>query len=252
CTMDAAYVCNAMHCTEIVHCSEYNHSYLSVRENTDVEFTNLHVFSDGVHVDAVAWSPETSLDKLPPVIRFCTTAADRKIRLWTSDLQNNCDAKVSLINHLNHRVALISNCFRSPLVAWDLDGNEIISFRLHSPGVSVCWHPEDICKLMVAVKKGTIRQVLLMSADRCLTNTIKVGAVVATIWMINTTLSRYPLVKRPAHVDKARHFRSHGIQLSLQPVIIGSASVGGGLSWHRTLPLCVIGGDRKLFWMTEL
>ncbi|KTG25210.1 hypothetical protein cypCar_00008808 [Cyprinus carpio] len=69
-------------------------------EVEDVEFTNLHVFSDGVRVDAVAWSPETSLDKLPPVIR-----------------------------------------------AWDLDGNEIISFRLHSPGVSVCWHPEDICKV---------------------------------------------------------------------------------------------------------
>uniref|UniRef100_A0A8C2BZE1 Nucleoporin 37 n=1 Tax=Cyprinus carpio TaxID=7962 RepID=A0A8C2BZE1_CYPCA len=216
-------------------------------EVEDVEFTNLHVFSDGVRVDAVAWSPETRLDKLPPVIRFCTTAADRKIRLWTSDLQNNCDAKVAL------SIILYTDKIFAMILAWDLDGNEIISFRLHSPGVSVCWHPEDICKLMVVEKKGTIRgQVLLMSADRCLTNTIKVGAVVATIWMINTTLSRYPLVKRPAHVDKARHFRSHGIQLSLQPVIIGSASVGAGLSWHRTLPLCVIGGDRKLFWMTEL
>lgn len=41
--------------------------------------------------------------------------------------------------------------------------------------------------------------------------------------------------------------------LSLQPVMIGSATVGSGLSWHRTLPLCVLGGDRKLcFWMTEL
>uniref|UniRef100_A0A8C0XXS7 Nucleoporin 37 n=1 Tax=Cyprinus carpio carpio TaxID=630221 RepID=A0A8C0XXS7_CYPCA len=212
-----------------------------------------------------AWSPETSLDKLPPVIRFCTTAADRKIRLWTSDLQNNCDAKVeNYVNQFKRSESIQMIFDRTIHEAWDLDGNEIISFRLHSPGVSVCWHPEDICKLMVAEKKGTIRgQVLLMSADRCLTNTIKVGAVVATIWMINTTLSRYPLVKRPAHVDKARHFRfiftndqinkqSHGIQLSLQPVIIGSASVGAGLSWHRTLPLCVIGGDRKLFWMTEL
>lgn len=41
--------------------------------------------------------------------------------------------------------------------------------------------------------------------------------------------------------------------LSLQPVTIGSATVGSGLSWHRTLPLCVVGGDRKLcFWMTEM
>ncbi len=28
--------------------------------------------------------------------RFCTAAADRKVRLWTSDLQNNCDVKVAL------------------------------------------------------------------------------------------------------------------------------------------------------------
>lgn len=41
--------------------------------------------------------------------------------------------------------------------------------------------------------------------------------------------------------------------LSLQPVAMGSATLGSGLSWHRTLPLCVLGGDRKLcFWMTEM
>ncbi|KTF92050.1 hypothetical protein cypCar_00016076 [Cyprinus carpio] len=122
-------------------------------EVEDVEFTSLQVFMHGVRVDAIAWSPETRLDKLPPVIRV-----------------------------------------------WNLDGNETISFRLRSPGVSVCWHPEDICKLMVAEKKGTIRfydlvtqhailsldsgQVPLMSADWCLTNTIKVGAVVANEWVI--------------------------------------------------------------------
>lgn len=27
--------------------------------------------------------------------RFCTAAADRKIRLWRSDHQNNCDVKVA-------------------------------------------------------------------------------------------------------------------------------------------------------------
>ncbi|RXN17756.1 nucleoporin Nup37 isoform X2 [Labeo rohita] len=145
-------------------------------EVEDVEFTSLQVFVHGVRVDAIAWSPETRLDKLPQVIRV-----------------------------------------------WDLDGNETISFRLRSPGVSVCWHPEDNFKLMVAEKKGTIRfydlvtqhailsldsgQVPLMSADWCLTNTIKVGAVVANDWVIwDITRSSYPLEKRPAHADKARHF----------------------------------------------
>uniref|UniRef100_A0A673K524 Nucleoporin Nup37 n=2 Tax=Sinocyclocheilus TaxID=75365 RepID=A0A673K524_9TELE len=270
-------------------------------EVEDVEFTSLQVFLHGVRVDAIAWSPETRLDKLPPVIRFCTAAADRKVRLWTSDLQNNCDVKVmeghtSYINHLvfepaeGKQIASVSDDHTCRV--WNLDGNETISFRLRSPGVSVCWHPEDICKLMVAEKKGTIRfydlvtqhailsldsgQVPLMSADWCLTNTIKVGAVVANDWVIwDITRSSYPLEKRPAHVDKARHFRWSRANENLfattgypgkinsqllvhhlghpQPVMIGSASVGAGLSWHRTLPLCVIGGDRKLFfWMTEM
>uniref|UniRef100_A0A673I975 Nucleoporin Nup37 n=1 Tax=Sinocyclocheilus rhinocerous TaxID=307959 RepID=A0A673I975_9TELE len=253
-------------------------------EIEDVEFTNLQVFSHGVRVDAIAWSPETRLDKLPPVIRFCTTATDRKIRLWTSDLQNNCDAKVmeghtNYINHLvfepaeGKQIASVSDDHTCRV--WDLDGNETVSFRLRSPGVSVCWHPEDICKLMVAEKKGTIRfydlviqhailsldsgHVPLMSADWCLTNTIKVGAVVANDWVIwDITRSRWSRANEnlfattgcPGKINSQLlvHHLGHP-----QPVIIGSASVGAGLSWHRTLPLCVIGGDRKLFfWMTEL
>ncbi|XP_077090476.1 nucleoporin Nup37 isoform X1 [Siphateles boraxobius] len=307
-------------------------------EDTEVEgieFTSLQVFMHGVRVDAIAWSPETRLDKLPPVIRLCTTAADKKIRLWTSNLQTNCDVKLmeghtSYINHLvfepaeGKQIASVSDdhtCSRVvsfdywlevpvtqgnaeltgftgiPAVlkddrVWDLDGNETTSFRLRSPGVSVFWHPEDICKLMVAEKKGTIRfydlvtqhailsldsgQMPLMSADWCLTNTIKVGAVVANDWVIwDITRSSYPLEKRPAHVGKARHFRWSRANENLfattgypgkinsqllvhhlghsQPVMIGSASVGAGLSWHKTLPLCVVGGDRKLFfWMTEM
>lgn len=145
---------------------------------------------------------------------------------------------------------------------------------------------------MVAEKKGTIRfydlvtqhailsldsgQVPLMSADWCLTNTVKVGAVAGNDWVIwDITRSSYPLEKRPAHFDRGRHFRWSRAQENLfattgypgkinsqllvhhlghpQPVMTGSASVGAGLSWHRTLPLCVIGGDRKLFfWMTEM
>lgn len=39
-------------------------------EVEDVEFTSLQVFVHGVRVDAIAWSPETRLDKLPQVIRY--------------------------------------------------------------------------------------------------------------------------------------------------------------------------------------
>ncbi|XP_031687510.1 nucleoporin Nup37 isoform X2 [Oncorhynchus kisutch] len=210
-----------------------------------VEFTTLRVFHHALRVDCLAWSPESRLDKLPQLIRV-----------------------------------------------WDLEGNETTTFRLRSPGVSVCWHPEDAFKLMVAEKKGTIRfydlvtqqailsldcgQSPLMSADWCLSNTIKVGAVTGSDWVIwDITRSSYPQEKRPAHVERAGNFRWSRVNENLfsttgcpgkissqllvhhlghpQPVMIGSATVGAGLSWHRSLPLCVIGGDRKLsFWMTEM
>uniref|UniRef100_A0AAQ4PXS7 Nucleoporin Nup37 n=1 Tax=Gasterosteus aculeatus aculeatus TaxID=481459 RepID=A0AAQ4PXS7_GASAC len=232
---------------------------------------------------------------------FCTAAADRKLRLLTSDLQDRHEVKVmeghtSYINHLvfepteGKQIASVSDDHTCRV--WDLDGKESCTLRLRSPGVSVCWHPEEAFKLMVAEKKGTIRfydlltqqailsldcgQSPLLSADWCLTNTIKVGAAAGNDWLIwDITRSSYPQEKRPAHVDKARLFKWSRANENLfattgcpgkistqllihhlghpQPVTVGSAAVGSGLSWHRTLPLCVVGGDRKLsFWMTEM
>lgn len=69
-----------------------------------VEFNVLRAFHHELRVDALAWSPESRLDRLP-IIRFCTAAADRKLRLLTSDLQDKHEVKVmeghaSYINHL--------------------------------------------------------------------------------------------------------------------------------------------------------
>ncbi|MEE6507595.1 hypothetical protein FKM82_026906 [Ascaphus truei] len=175
---------------------------------------------------------------------------------------------------------------------WDLEGNQIAIFVLRSPGMSVAWHPEDAFKLMVAEKTGTIRfydltthqailsldsvQVPLMSADWCLRNTSRVGAVAGNDWLIwEMTRSSYPQDNKPVHADRARLFRWSKCNDNLfattgcpgkvnsqllihhlghpQPILIGSAPVGSGLSWHRTLPLCVVGGYRKLlFWVTEM
>uniref|UniRef100_A0A3Q2WIL7 Nucleoporin 37 n=2 Tax=Haplochromis burtoni TaxID=8153 RepID=A0A3Q2WIL7_HAPBU len=239
-----------------------------------VEFNVLRAFHHELRVDALAWSPESRLDRMP-TIRY-----------------------VSFIKHLIHFFCFLlcqqlnkslTNIFHLSQV-WDLDGNESATFRLQSPGISVCWHPKEVFKLMVAEKKGTIRfydmvtqqailsleSELLMSADWCLTNTIKVGGVSGSDWLIwDITRSSYPQEKRPAHIDKARLFRWSRANENLfattgcpgkintqliihhlghpQPVAIGSVTVGSGLSWHRTLPLCVVGGDRKLcFWMTEM
>ncbi|NXW60043.1 NUP37 protein, partial [Eurystomus gularis] len=175
---------------------------------------------------------------------------------------------------------------------WDLEGNEKAHFVLRSPGMSVCWHPEEAFKLMVAEKNGTIRfydlitqqailsleceQTPLMSADWCLKNTLKIGAVAGSDWLMwDMTRSSYPQDKRPVHVDRARLFRWSRVNENLfatigypgktttqllvhhlghpQPILTGTAAVGSGLTWHRTLPLCAVGGDHKIFfWVTEM
>uniref|UniRef100_A0AAY4C227 Nucleoporin Nup37 n=1 Tax=Denticeps clupeoides TaxID=299321 RepID=A0AAY4C227_9TELE len=234
-----------------------------------VEFNTLWIFHHGVRVDCLAWSPESRLDHLP----------QNTVCVYVNQLVfEPTEGK---------QIASVSDDHTCRI--WDLDGNEAAVFRLRSPGTSVCWHPEEMYKLMVAEKRGIIRfydlvtqqavlsldsgQVPLMSADWCLTNTIKVGAVVGTNWVIwDITRSSYPQEKRPVHAGIFRWSRANENLFSTtdfpgkissqllvhhlghpQPVMIGSSTVGGGLSWHRTLPLCVMGGDRKLaFWMTEM
>nr|XP_057921829.1 nucleoporin Nup37 isoform X3 [Doryrhamphus excisus] len=210
-----------------------------------VEFNVLRVFQHELRVDALAWSPESHLDRIP-IIRFCTAAADRTLRLLTSNLQDRHEVKVmgghsSFINHLvfepteGKQIASVSDDHTCRV--WDLDGRETTTFRLRSPGISVCWHPEDVLKLMVAEKKGTIRfydlvtqqailsldsgQSALTSADWCLTNTIKVGAVACNDWLIwDITRSSYPQEKRPAHRDKAQQFKFFPPSGGLEPMKI--------------------------------
>ncbi|CAJ0939898.1 unnamed protein product [Ranitomeya imitator] len=146
--------------------------------------------------------------------------------------------------------------------------------------------------LMVAEKTGIIRiydlsrhqailsleslQTPLMSADWCLQNTFRVGAVAANDWIFwEMPHSSCPQATKPVHSDRARCFKwskcnenifattgcpgkmntqllIHHLEHPL-PILIGSAPVSSGLSWHRSLPLCVVGGYRKLFfWLTEM
>ncbi|XP_063783872.1 nucleoporin Nup37 [Pseudophryne corroboree] len=266
-----------------------------------IEFKTLKTFQHGARVDAIAWSPETRCDTLIPHLRFCTAAGDKTIKIFTSDFQDQNEYKV-IEGHSGYINDVVFCSYEGSEIAsvsddhtcriWDLVGNQIAKFMLRSPGMSVAWHPEEAFKLMVAEKSGTIRfyelttnqailslesmQMPLMSADWCLRNAFKVGAVAGNDWVFwEMPRSSYPQDNKPVHPDRARYFRwskcnenlfattgcpgKTNTQLLIHhlghphPILVGTAPVGSGLSWHRSLPLCVIGGYRKLlFWLTEM
>ncbi|CAH2277565.1 nucleoporin Nup37 [Pelobates cultripes] len=266
-----------------------------------IEFKTLKTFNQGIRADAIAWSPDTNYDSLTPLLRFCTAASDKNLRIFTSDLQDKNEFKVfdghtSYINdvvfcsHDGNTFASVSDDHTCRM--WNIGKGQTAMFMLRSPGMSVAWHPEESSKLMVAEKTGTIRfydllthqailslesvQVPLMSADWCLKNPFRVGAVAGNDWIIwEMPRSSYPQNNKPVHADRARLFRwsrcsenlfattgypgKKNTQLLIhhlkhpQPILIGSVPVGSGLSWHRSLPLCVVGGNHKLyFWFTEM
>ncbi|XP_008593079.1 PREDICTED: nucleoporin Nup37-like, partial [Galeopterus variegatus] len=239
---NAAY---AVDCEDYVHVVEFNpfesgdsgnliayggNNYVVVgtctfqEEEADIEgirYKTLRTFHHGVRVDGIAWSPETRLDSLPPVIKFCTSAADMKIRLFTSDLQDKNEYKV-LEGHSDFINGLVFDPKEGQEIASVSDDHTCrygtnLSFKTISFYFSVL-------QLMVAEKNGTIRfydllaqqailsleseQMPLMSAHWCLKNTFKVGAVAGNDWLIwDITRSSYPQDKRPVHMDRAYLFR---------------------------------------------
>ncbi|KAF2979794.1 hypothetical protein EK904_012818 [Melospiza melodia maxima] len=278
-------------------------------EDAEVEgmqYKTLRTFHHGIRVDAIAWSPETRLDAIPPQIRyltinyseslsltsfilsvecrFCTAASDRKLRLFTSDLQDKnefktFDGHTDYINDLvfapneGQEIASVSDDHTCRV--WDLEGNEKAHFVLRSSGMSVCWHPEEAFKLMVAEKNGTIRfydlitQQAILSLEfihrirglSMLTEPDYSGVFGKNIhfihgWIhfthrwsrVNENLFATTGYPGKTTTQLLVHHLGHP-----QPILTGTAAVGSGLTWHRTLPLCAVGGDHKIFfWVTEM
>uniref|UniRef100_A0A8C7TJH1 Nucleoporin 37 n=1 Tax=Oncorhynchus mykiss TaxID=8022 RepID=A0A8C7TJH1_ONCMY len=230
-------------------------------EEVGVEFTTLRFFHYALRMYCLAWSPESRLDKLPQLIRFCTAAADRKVRLLTSDLQNQHEVKVmeGHTSYINHLVFEPTEGKQMASVSDDHTCRSVrTSSRIAAQEGTIHFYDLVTQQAILSLDCG---QSPLMSADWCLANTIKVGAVTGSDWVIwDITRSSYPQEKRPAHVERNLLSTtgcpgkiSSELCVWLFPVMIGSATVGADLNWQRSLPLFVIGGDRKLsFWMTEM
>lgn len=72
--------------------------YVSVKEEDeaveDIAYNPFRTFRHDTRPHAIAWSPETSLSVVPKVLMFCVAGADYKIRLFSSDMNENTICEV--------------------------------------------------------------------------------------------------------------------------------------------------------------
>ncbi len=84
--------------------------------------------------------------------RFCTAAADRKVRLWTSDLQNNCDVKVAL-----------SSPVHSQYICYDFVGDRKfwVSSSPRNENSVINYSPS--CRSKMVMEENSVNQFKLMN-----------------------------------------------------------------------------------------
>ncbi|CAB0035919.1 unnamed protein product [Trichogramma brassicae] len=263
----------------------------------DIIYNPLRIFHHETRVHTIAWSPETSLSVVPRIVSFCVGGADFKIRLYNSDLSENNIVEVleghkDYVNCIAYDpdgevLASVSDDHTCKLWAIKEDQKCILTLPLHTSGMVVRWHAEEIGKLLVGEKNGVIRMynvrsqqaimsldagtIPMLTADWSL-NPIKVACVASgelIVWDVSRP-SR-PLETRTVHIEggtmmKFAPFSEHLIasigrpdnllkiiNLKSKPVIMcGKVMLFGGLTWHQRLPIVCAASDRQLlFWRVD-
>lgn len=271
-----------------------NESY-SYRHPKDIvqEYTtliNLRI----TDVNCIAWSPVSNMKHLPRTLVISAGTKSGGLSTYTADLkkgseavENPIDAHEDCVNDIAFEPIegqeLVSVSDDHFCKVWEVaTGKLVCSFPLQYPGVSVCWHPEQPGKIMVAELGGRIRfydislkqavlsidckKQSLSSADWCWLNHSKIGATAEMEWFLwDITKSAYPLESQQSHSAGCRKIiwskHHEDVFLTLgrpknalkvyhlghrQPILHKIHETSLCASWHRVLPVCAVAGNKAI------
>ncbi|KAH9380344.1 hypothetical protein HPB48_016096 [Haemaphysalis longicornis] len=257
-----------------------------------IEASVVRCFSHVAPVQCIAWSPNMSLVLEPVWMRLATASLDNNVRLFYTNLKEEDEVKV-LTGHKGPVNAVAFEPQSGQALAsvgddntcriWGVDGEQQARLLLRSPGTALAWHPEEVGKLLVAEKRGTLRFYnastgqplmsletgqpgLLLSVDWSLCNSLLLGAVAGPhCFLWESARSSRPLDQKPVHPSGATNFAFSHIQeevcatrghpgnavkvlnLKTAQVLLSQAcEVGCGISWHHKHPVLAYGGDGRV------
>jgi len=256
------------------------------------EFERLRDIHHDSRVQCLSWGPRTSQLVAPRCLQFATSGTDHKLRIFSTDSsQVNVKMLKGHTDYINGIAfepevgELVTSCSDDHTARlWDTNsGTSLHTFHLSSPGMTVCWHPSETGKLLVAEKSGVIsifnssNYTPILSLDSCCSplldadwsrsnSTLVAAAVLADVVYFDLSRPSLPLDRRTVHRDGTRQVRfarsadslvatvgkpGATLKVSQQKsglVVVSNEKriIGGGCSWHLRLPYLAVGNDREI------
>ncbi|KAK8739101.1 hypothetical protein OTU49_003479, partial [Cherax quadricarinatus] len=253
-----------------------------------------HVSSQPI---SMSWSPSSTLRAAPCCLQIAVASADNTVMQISSDL-GETNTVQDILSHSDFVNSVTYNGDSGTFVAstgddltarvWESSSQmQIAKFLLTSPGMVVCFHPEDPDVLLVAEKKGVLRVYSvssgcstlflrcrgpLLSADWSIPDPaliVAAGVKGLTVWNVASLQPHSDAVEvgsgeRVLSVQVCRstpglvatHATPHTVRVthlhSNKVPIAAHLKVVGGMSWHQNLPYLAVGSDRKiLLWKID-
>lgn len=260
-------------------------------ELKQVEVKKLREFRHDAPLQDISWSPNMSLVLDPVWIRFATASLDNEVRIFFSNLQTD---DVQVLS--GHRGAVNAVAFEpqsgealasvgddNSCRIWGLDGTQQARIALRSAGTAVVWHHQELGKLLVAEKRGTLRLYnamtgqplmsvdsgqpgILLAADWSFGNTqLLIAGIGNHCYVWETSRSSLPIDRKPFHssgvtelafsalhdeVCASRGHPGNSVKVfnfkTSQVLLDVSLKVGRGLSWYLGEPVLAFGGDGRV------